>query len=71
MKKIISGLLIVLPLFIVAQSPLAPSPGYWQQRVKYVMDIEVNAETNRFNGKQKLEYWNNSADTLKEVFYHL
>ena len=31
----------------------------------------MNVETNRFQGKQKLEYWNNSPDTLNKVFYHL
>jgi hypothetical protein len=43
----------------------------WQQRVKYDMDIHMNVQTNRFTGKQKLEYWNNSPDTLDRVFYHL
>lgn len=46
-------------------------PGRWQQRVKYTMNINMNVETNRFTGSQKLEYWNNSPDTLKKVFYHL
>jgi hypothetical protein len=46
-------------------------PDRWQQRVKYVMDIDLNVTTNRFTGKQKLEYWNNSPDTLDRVFYHL
>ncbi|MFZ1529633.1 MAG: M1 family metallopeptidase [Ferruginibacter sp.] len=46
-------------------------PSRWQQRVKYVMDIDMNVETNRFTGKQKLEYWNNSPDKLNKVFYHL
>ena len=45
--------------------------GYWQQRVKYVMDIDMNVQTNRFKGKQKLEYWNHSPDTLTRVYYHL
>ncbi|MBS1934569.1 MAG: M1 family metallopeptidase, partial [Bacteroidetes bacterium] len=27
--------------------------------------------TNRFSGKQRLEYTNNSPDTLRKVFYHL
>ena len=71
MKKIITGLLTLSPLFILAQTTPATNTGYWQQRVKYVMDIDVNAETNRFTGKQKLEYWNNSPDTLTEVYYHL
>jgi hypothetical protein len=44
---------------------------YWQQRVKYSMDVNVDAATNRFTGKQQLEYTNNSPDTLKKLFYHL
>lgn len=46
-------------------------PGRWQQKVKYVMDIDMNVQSNQFAGKQKLEYWNNSPDTLTRVFYHL
>ncbi len=46
-------------------------PDRWQQRVKYVMNIDMNVQTNRFTGKQSLEYWNNSPDTLDKVFYHL
>lgn len=43
----------------------------WQQRVKYVMDINMDVAANRFSGKQKLQYTNNSPDTLYKVFYHL
>lgn len=46
-------------------------PDRWQQRVKYTMNIDVNAVANRFTGKQKLEYTNNSPEVLKKVFYHL
>src|SRR5436190_9734661 len=46
-------------------------PDRWQQRVKYTMDVAMNVTTNRFTGKQRLEYTNNSPDTLKKVFYHL
>lgn len=45
--------------------------NYWQQRVKYVMDVRMDVQTNLITGKQKLEYWNNSPDTLYKVFYHL
>lgn len=45
--------------------------GYWQQKVKYVMDVDMNVQSNQFTGKQKLEYWNNSPDTLTKIFYHL
>jgi hypothetical protein len=66
MKRIL--LLISCSLFFALSFA---QPGRWQQRVKYVMDIDMNVQTNRFTGKQKLEYWNNSPDTLKKVFYHL
>ena len=46
-------------------------PSRWQQRVKYSMNIDMDVATNRFTGKQKLEYTNNSPDVLKKVFYHL
>lgn len=46
-------------------------PDRWQQRVKYTINIDMNVQTNQYNGRQKLDYWNNSPDTLKKVFYHL
>ena len=46
-------------------------PNRWQQRVKYAMNVDMNVSTNRFSGKQRLEYTNNSPDTLWQVFYHL
>ena len=35
------------------------------------MDVNVDVQTNRFTGKQKLDYTNNSPDTLTKVFFHL
>ena len=67
MKKKIF-LVFVHSFFLVAAYS---QPDRWQQRVKYKMDIDMNVQTNRFTGKQKLEYWNNSPDTLTRVFYHL
>ncbi len=58
-------------LVLVAQSVNTGSGNYWQQKVKYIMDIDMNVNTNQFTGKQKLVYWNNSPDTLTQVFYHL
>ena len=43
----------------------------WQQRVNYYMEVDMNVETNQFTGIQKLEYTNNSPETLNQVFYHL
>ena len=46
-------------------------PNDWQQYVTYDMDIDLNVETNRFNGTQKLVYQNYSPDTLDKLYYHL
>ena len=44
---------------------------YWQQEVKYKMDITLDVETNQFSGKQTVRYKNNSPETLDKVFFHL
>jgi len=66
MKKLILAPCAMFIVFLAFSQP-----DRWQQRVKYVMNIDMNVETNQFTGKQKLDYWNNSPDTLSRVFYHL
>ena len=44
---------------------------YWQQAVKYKMNVEMDVETFQYSGDQELVYTNNSPDVLKRVFYHL
>ena len=59
-------------LFLIFCSTVTlAQPDRWQQHVNYAMDVNMNVQTNRFTGTQKLEYTNNSPDTLKRVFYHL
>ena len=48
-----------------------PEPGYWQQKVDYEMNIDMNVENYTYKGTQKLTYTNNSPDVLNKVFYHL
>src|SRR5215211_9250707 len=65
MKTFFSFLLILLSVTLLAQ------PDRWQQRVKYTMNIDMNVKNNQYKGKQKIDYWNNSPDTLNRVFIHL
>src|SRR5215210_2331335 len=62
---------VLLAVMFLITTTLSAQPERWQQKVKYLMDINMDVATNRFTGKQKLEYTNNSPDTLKKVFYHL
>jgi len=43
----------------------------WQQKVDYRIEVHLDVETHRFDGKQTLFYFNQSPDTLYKVFYHL
>lgn len=58
-------------LFLGIISSTHAQQGYWQQKVEYSMDIDMNVDTHQFAGTQNLVYYNNSPDTLHQVFYHL
>lgn len=62
---------LIFSAAVVLLTACSLSAQYWQQGVKYKMEIDFNAEKHRFSGEQSLEYSNNSADTLYKVFYHL
>lgn len=59
--------LVILTLFV---SIVKAQPDRWQQRIKYQIAVDVNVTTNRFTGTEKIDYWNNSPDTLTRVFFH-
>ncbi len=63
--------LIILFSIIPFTSSQAQKPGYWQQRVSYDMDIEMDVESHEMQGTQKVVYTNNSPDTLHRIYYHL
>ncbi|WP_405563265.1 M1 family metallopeptidase [Polaribacter sp. Asnod6-C07] len=44
---------------------------YWQQKVDYTMDIDMDVNNYQYKGTQKLVYTNNSPEALDRVFYHL
>lgn len=48
-----------------------PSTDYWQQDVYYKIHATINEKTDIITGKEELQYWNNSPDTLRVVYFHL
>ncbi|MCB9246323.1 MAG: M1 family metallopeptidase [Flavobacteriales bacterium] len=48
-----------------------PHAGYWQQDVHYRMKVFIDDKEESVAGTENLTYWNNSPDTLFEVFFHL
>lgn len=70
MNKILIAIAI-LSTSILTHAQKNPNPGYWQQRVNYQMDVDMDVEKFTYEGTQKLTYSNNSPDTLKNVYFHL
>lgn len=50
---------------------LAQYPGYWQQRIDCRMEVELDVKDHRYQGTQRLVYYNQSPDTLDRMYYHL
>jgi uncharacterized protein YjaZ len=44
---------------------------YWQQQVNYTVDVKLNDIDNTLNAFEKIEYANNSPDTLFYIWFHL
>ena len=66
--KLVLSTLFTLFLFVASAQN---NTGYWQQKVDYKMEIDMDVENHQYKGTQELTYSNNSPDTLYRVFYHL
>ena len=62
-------LLIAFSHFLFATSYSQQS--YWQQQVNYTIDVSLNDKEHTLDGFEKIEYTNNSPDTLKFIWFHL
>lgn len=49
----------------------APGHLYWQQKVDYVMEIELDDELQRVSGEEVITYTNNSPDDLEYLWVQL
>ena len=49
----------------------APGHNYWQQKVDYDMQVEIDEENNKLYGKETITYHNQSPDVLTYVWLQL
>ncbi|WP_431214606.1 hypothetical protein ACQ86N_07415 [Puia sp. P3] len=63
MKKLFLLLLILAGLTTSAQK-------YWQQKVDYTIDVTLNDAERTLDGFMKINYTNNSPDTLPFIWIH-
>jgi hypothetical protein len=62
--------LLDLFLLIVVIPPRAYSQ-YWQQQVNYTIDVSLNDKEHALDGFETIEYFNNSPDTLRFIWFHI
>ncbi|MES1215118.1 MAG: M1 family metallopeptidase, partial [Bacteroidota bacterium] len=67
MKK----LFLVLVIIYCQQITTNGQSNYWQQEVNYTIDVSLNDKDNTIDGFEKIEYINNSPDTLKFIWFHV
>lgn len=46
-------------------------PNYWQQQVNYTIDVTLHDDDNTLDGFERMEYINNSPDTLTFIYVHV
>ncbi|MEI9956110.1 MAG: M1 family metallopeptidase [Ferruginibacter sp.] len=68
MKKILTLIILSYCLLPIAY---CQSPSYWQQQVNYKIDVTLNDVDNTIDGFVKMDYFNNSPDTLHFIWIHL
>jgi hypothetical protein len=57
-------------LFIFTLSTGAQT-GYWQQSLQYQISVRLDDQENTLDGTLKLNYRNNSPDTLRFIWFHV
>ena len=63
--------ILLFSFFVSLFFTLNSQNNTWQQRAKYIMNIDVDVKKFRYKGQQKITYWNHSPDTLSKVYFHL
>jgi len=63
---------IFLSLAFLASFSVATAQNHrWQQHIAYTMNIDVDVAAHQYSGNQRIQYTNNSPDTLTHLFFHL
>jgi hypothetical protein len=48
-----------------------PGKNYWQNKANYTLNINFNPDSRLISGTVEVQYFNNSPDTLKEIWFKL
>ena len=67
MKKILT----LIFFSCLSATSFCQKSAYWQQQVNYKIDVTLNDLENTLDGFVKMQYFNNSPDTLKYIWFHV
>ncbi len=48
-----------------------PGSQYWQNRADYKINVEINPTSGMITGNEEINYFNNSHDSLNELYIHV
>ena len=65
MKKYLSILLVCCSTVVFGQE------AYWQQKVRYNIDVALNDQDKTLKGSEQIVYVNNSPSTLDFIWFHI
>lgn len=65
------SLLFFLALYIFLPSALGQTQGYFQQKVNTQIKVSLNDVSHVLSGHIRMNYTNNSPDTLRFIYFHL
>lgn len=58
-------------LLLIPAAKFTAFSQYWQQQVNYTIDVSLNDQEHTLTGFEKIEYINNSPDTLRFIWFHI
>ncbi|MFZ9388844.1 MAG: M1 family metallopeptidase [Chitinophagaceae bacterium] len=61
---------LFLTVFCFSILSVSGQTGYWQQKVNFSIDVTLNDRDHSLDGFEKIEYINNSPDTLHFIWFH-
>ena len=68
MNKLLAALVLLHCQF---QTANCQAKSYWQQQVNYTIEVSLNDTEHTLDGFEKIEYTNNSPDSLDYIWFHL
>src|SRR6478735_5509927 len=71
MNKTTNACILFFILFFIVPFPALAQKGYWQQRVNYIINVKLDDSSKSLEGNIRLNYINQSPDTLQFIWFHL